>query len=59
MALDVETVLQAQRTQLVIRQLAGEVAFDLAAELGNPFVDDALVDLIVAVHAALLRQLVQ
>ena len=52
MALDVEAVLQAQRAELVLGQLAGEVAARLVAELGDPFVDDGVVEVVVAVHGA-------
>ena len=44
MLLDVEAVLQAQRPELVLGQLAGEEAPRLVAELGDALVDDALVE---------------
>jgi hypothetical protein len=51
-ALDVEPVLQAQRAEFVVGQLAGEVAAGLVAELGNPFLDDGVVVGVVSVHEA-------
>ena len=51
MALDVEAVLQPQRPELVLGQLAGEEAARLVAELGDALVHQALVDLVVEVHA--------
>jgi len=49
-ALDVEAVLQAQRTELVLGQFAGEVAAGLVGELGNALIDDALIVFVVLVH---------
>ena len=43
--LDVQAVLQPQRAKLVLGQLAGEIAARLVAELGDAFVDDALVEM--------------
>ena len=56
-ALDVEAVLQPQRAEVVLGELAGQVAPRLVAELRDALVDDALVDLVVVVHglAALTR----
>ena len=51
-ALDVEAVLQAQRPELVLGQLAGEEAPRLVAELRDAFVDDGVVVGVVAVHGA-------
>jgi hypothetical protein len=42
-ALDVQAVLQAQRAELFVGQLAGQVAAGLVAKLGDAFVDDSLV----------------
>ncbi len=50
MALDVEAVLQAQRAEFVIAQLAGFPAANLVAELGDALVDQLAVDGIVCVH---------
>ena len=50
MALDVEAVLQAQGTEVVLRQLAGEVSPCLVAELRDAFVNNALVYFVVLVH---------
>src|SRR5206468_1644106 len=49
-ALDVEPVSQPQRTELLLRQLAGEEAPGLATELAYPLVYQPLVDLVVDVH---------
>src|SRR5438105_579176 len=49
-ALDVETVPEAQRAELVIRELAREKTFRLVAELDNALVDELLVDFVVKVH---------
>ncbi len=49
-ALDVEAVLQAQRAQFVVGKLAGFPARDLVAELGDAFVDEGLIVVVVAVH---------
>ena len=48
--LDVEAVLQPQRPELVLGQLAREKAARLVAELRDALVDDALVEGIVPVH---------
>jgi hypothetical protein len=48
--LDVEAILQAQRTQFVDRQLAGQMTADLVAILGHALVDDLLVSIVVAIH---------
>jgi hypothetical protein len=52
MALDVPAVLQAQRAEIVVGQLALQVAFQLVAELGSPLVDDLAVKGGVLVHGA-------
>src|SRR5207244_1514148 len=49
-ALDVQPVAQSQRAELVLRELSGEKALRLAAELSHALVHQALVDLVVAVH---------
>src|SRR5471032_102396 len=49
-ALDVETVLQPQRAEVVLRQFAGKVTARLVAELAYALVYDALVDFVVLVH---------
>jgi len=51
-ALDVQAVLQPQRPELVLGQLAREEAPRLVAELRHALVDDALVDFVVEIHAA-------
>jgi len=47
MALDVQAVLQPQRPKIVLGELAGEVAPGLVEELGDAFVDDALVERVI------------
>src|SRR3546814_20473273 len=43
---------QAQRRELGLAQRAGQAASDLAAELGDAFVHQGLVDLVVFIHGA-------
>ena len=50
--LQVEAVHQPQRLELVLGQLAGEAALHLVAELGGPFLDEAPVEFVVAIHDA-------
>src|SRR5262245_6358442 len=50
MLLDVEPVLQPQRPELVLGQLAREKAARLVAELRDAFVDELLVKGVVAIH---------
>ena len=50
MALDVPAVLQAQRTELVIAQLAGQIALKLVAELCSALTHKLLVEFGVLVH---------
>ncbi|EXI85512.1 MAG: hypothetical protein AW12_02269 [Candidatus Accumulibacter sp. BA-94] len=52
--LDVQPVLQAQRTQLVFREFAGQMTLHLAAILAYPLVDQLLVSTVVAIHGSLL-----
>ncbi len=42
--LDVDAVLQAQRTELILRELPGEEAPHLVAELCNTFVEQMLAE---------------
>src|SRR5579863_1130147 len=51
MPLDVETVAQAERPEFLFRQLTGQEAARLIAELCNPLIDESLVQLIVLIHA--------
>ncbi len=53
-ALDVPAVLQAQRTEFVVAQLAGEVALQLIAELCSTGVYKLAVEFGVLVHRCLL-----
>ena len=50
MELQIEPVHQTERLELVLRQLPGKPARDLAAELPDPLVDQGLVVFVVAVH---------
>ena len=50
MLLDVQPVAQAQRPELVFRQLAVEETPRLVAELGDPLGNERRVDFVVAVH---------
>ena len=50
MALDVEAVLQTQRAEFVIGELAGFPAANLISELGDALVDQLAVDGIVFIH---------
>ena len=49
-ALDVQTVTQAKRTEIVLRELACQEPRRLIAELRNPLIDELLVDLVVLIH---------
>src|SRR5688572_12708665 len=48
--LQVQAVHEAQRTELILRQLASEAALHLAPKLRNSLVDEASIEFIVAVH---------
>ena len=48
--LQVDAVHQPQRLELVLGQLAGEAARHLVAELRDAFLDEAAVELVVAIH---------
>ena len=48
--LQVDAVHQAQRTELVLGDLAGKAALDLVAELGDAGVYKIVVELVVTVH---------
>ena len=50
MLLNVQTVLQAQRPELVLGQLPRQKPTGLVAKLRDAFVDDGLVEWVVAVH---------
>jgi hypothetical protein len=50
MALDVQPVAQAQRTELLLAERPGEETAGLVAKLGDPFIDHTLVMAIVTVH---------
>ncbi len=50
-ALDVEAVAQPQGAKLLLRQLPGEEAIGLAAELRDPLVNQPLVYCVVAIHS--------
>jgi len=53
MALDVEAILQAQGAEFIVRKFPGFPAADLVAELGNPFLDEGVIVLVVTVHKGL------
>src|SRR5207342_2962129 len=48
--LQIETVAQAQRAELVLGQLAGEPSLDLLAELRHTLMHEGVVELVIAVH---------
>jgi hypothetical protein len=48
--LEVETVHQAQRPELVFGQLAGEPSLHLAAELGDPILHERMIVFVVVIH---------
>jgi hypothetical protein len=50
--LDVPAVLQAQRPEIVVGQLAREMALQLVAELPGALVDEPAIEFCVAVHAS-------
>ena len=50
MPLDIESVLQPQRPELVLGQFADEKAARLVAKLRDAFVDEALIEGVVAIH---------
>jgi hypothetical protein len=52
--LQVEAVHQPQGLELGLVQRAGQAALDLVAELRHPLGDEAVVELVVAVHFCLL-----
>ena len=49
--LHIQPVLQAQRAEVVFGQFAGKETPRLVAELLHPFGDDALVDIVISIHA--------
>ena len=51
-ALDVQAVAQAQRAELFLRELAGHEAARLVAELRDPLVHQALIELVIDVHGS-------
>jgi hypothetical protein len=50
MALDVQTVAQSQRLELVFAQLARDEAARLVAELCHPLIHERLIDGVVSIH---------
>ena len=50
--LQVEAVHQAQRLELVLRQLAREAALDLVAELRDALAHELRIEFVVAVHGS-------
>jgi folate-dependent phosphoribosylglycinamide formyltransferase PurN len=57
MPLKIEPVLQPERLELIVGQLARHKATGLIPELGDPFIDQSLVDRIVNVHPALASKM--
>jgi hypothetical protein len=53
MQLQIESVHQAQRLELVFAELAGDAAVHLIAELLDAFVDQRLIIVVVAIHGSL------
>lgn len=49
MQLQIESVLQAQRLELLLGQVTGEAAVDLAEELARTLGDKAMVEFVVTV----------
>ena len=54
MLLDIEAVLQPQRPEVILGQLAGQESTRLVAKLLDSFVDEAAVEGVVAVHGGVL-----
>ena len=52
-ALHVQPVLQAKREEFLFGQLIGEAAANLIAELGDAFLDDQMIILVVAIHQSI------
>jgi len=50
MALQVQPVLQAKWAEVVLAELAVEVALHLVAELADAVIDQALIGFVIAVH---------
>jgi hypothetical protein len=50
--LHVKAVLQAQRLELVLGDFTAEAPLDLPRKLDDPFIDNALVELVVLVHGS-------
>jgi hypothetical protein len=48
--LQVEAVAQAQVLEFVVRKLAGEESASLVTKLGDPLVDERLVNCVVSIH---------
>jgi hypothetical protein len=51
MSLNVKAVLQPQGAEFVLLEIAGEKASGLVAKLGDPLIDEALIDGVVLIHA--------
>ena len=50
--LEIEAILQAQRTELIIRKRAIQPPFHLIGKLGDPFAHEALVKFVIAIHGS-------
>ena len=53
--LQVDAVLQPERLELLLVELAGEPPRDLVAELRDPLADEGVIELVVAIHGRILR----
>ena len=51
MELQIEPIHQAQRPKLVFGQLAGKAAAHLIAILRDALVDEAMIEIVVAIHS--------
>src|SRR5437588_388465 len=49
--LDVQAVLQAERAEIVLGELTGEISLRLVAKLRDALIDEALIEGVIAVHA--------
>ena len=56
MQLQVEAVLQPQRLELLLGEIAGEASRHLAAELGGASGDEGVIEFVVAVHYSFLKR---
>jgi len=50
MTLNIKAVTQTQRAEVILRELPGKITARLVTELSDAFVDEPLIDLVVAIH---------